>query len=464
MARNPRPIDPEQGPLQAFAVELRTLRQAAGDPTYRTMSVRAGFSATTLSEAASGTRKPSLDVTLAFVEVCGGDPAAWRERWLSLDRELAAPQTSETAAGTPPPDARESHQGPLSDTADESSSTGQDGAPTPAAASAPAASSSSPDEPEFEKGNEAEGGIDIAGTAAAMTDPPPCPWYRGRNLVRLAAVLGAFAVLAGATVFATHLDQTRSHSNAAVASHGSSAPGEVCPSAPSGPVAFTAVTYKPGTNVRGGASLDAPVVAALPTGCLLSFSGYCLGQSMRDQRAGTPDMRWFKLADGQGVVASAVVSGNPPPNMTPSECPRDVPLPAEIRLRVTPSGARGVVFLSASGLNTPIVGYAAFYSKQQTSGYQAPSWHELALNDASYDAAPSWDLTGVSPAITNLSGAPSGSVPVVAVACLGGGAPTDVINAAAVRPADPTDTEPVQLNPQDLTTAERAACQYPVSG
>ncbi len=450
MARNPRPIDPGQGPLQAFAVELRNLRQAAGDPTYRTMAVRAGFSATTLSEAASGTRKPSLDVTLAFVAVCGGDPNVWRERWLRLDRALGATQASDAVGGAAP----------------QASGTVGGAAAALTPASAPTSASASASAPDPESGGEAEGGIDVVGSGAPMTDPGTAgPWYRGRRPARLAAVaVGGAAVLVAATMLVTHLDQAQGHSSAATVPRASSTTGEVCPSAPSGAVAFTAVTYKPGTNVRGGASLDAPVVAALPTNCLLSFSGFCLGQSLRDQRAGTPDMRWFKLADGRGVVASAVVSGNPPPNLTPSDCPQDVPVPAEIRLRLKASGAHNAVVLSASGLNAPIVGYAAYYSQQQPSGYQAPSWHELALNDASYEQAPTWSLTGVSPAITGLPGAPNGSVPLVAVACLGGGAPTAIINAAAIRPADPALPESVQLSPQVLTTAERAACQYPVSG
>ncbi|MBR7834115.1 helix-turn-helix domain-containing protein [Actinospica durhamensis] len=455
MARNPRPIDPGQGPLQAFAVELRNVRQAAGDPTYRAMAVRAGFSATTLSEAASGTRKPSLDVTLAFVEVCGGDPAVWRERWLRLERELGAPKEP-PAAGPRPGPART----PAS-TSTATSTSIATSAPDPEPGGEADSDGEGESDHEGDSGGEAEG-IDVIGSGAPMNDGTG-PWYRGRYRARLTAAVGAAAVLVGAAMLVTHLDQTQGRSSAATTPGASSSQGEACPPAPPGAVAFTAVTYKPGTNVRGGASLDAPVVAALPTGCLLSFSGYCLGQSLRDQRAGTPDMRWFKLADGRGVVASAVVSGNPPPNLTPSDCPRDVPLPAEIRLRVRAAAAHNAVVLSASGLNTPIVGYAAYYSQQQTSGFQAPSWHELALNDASYEQAPTWSLSGVSPAITGLSGTPTGSVPLVAVACLGGGAPTAIINAAAVRPTDPSATESVQLSPQDLTTAERAACQYPIS-
>src|SRR5207247_519453 len=61
VARHERPVDPDAGPLQAFAHDLRTLRAQAGSPTYRALAKTAGYSATTLSEAAGGVRKPSLD-------------------------------------------------------------------------------------------------------------------------------------------------------------------------------------------------------------------------------------------------------------------------------------------------------------------------------------------------------------------------------------------------------------------
>lgn len=90
MARKEKPIDPGAGPLASFARDLRALRRRAGHPTYRLMARRAGYSVTTLSVAASGTRLPALDVTLAYVEVCGGDVEDWRERWYRLAAQLAS--------------------------------------------------------------------------------------------------------------------------------------------------------------------------------------------------------------------------------------------------------------------------------------------------------------------------------------------------------------------------------------
>jgi hypothetical protein len=84
MPRNEGFLDPGAGPLASFAWDLRALREKAGKVPYRVLAKRAGFCASTLSVAASGARLPSLDVTLAYVQACGGDPEAWRARWHAL--------------------------------------------------------------------------------------------------------------------------------------------------------------------------------------------------------------------------------------------------------------------------------------------------------------------------------------------------------------------------------------------
>jgi hypothetical protein len=84
MGRPEKPVDASGGAVAAFASELRRLRAKAGNPTYRDMARYALFSPSVLSSAASGRRLPSLQVTLAFVEACGGDREAWRRRWLQV--------------------------------------------------------------------------------------------------------------------------------------------------------------------------------------------------------------------------------------------------------------------------------------------------------------------------------------------------------------------------------------------
>ncbi|WP_329007763.1 XRE family transcriptional regulator [Micromonospora rifamycinica] len=86
MARTERPLDPDADPVQAFAADLRHLRERAGRPTYQAMARRAHRSSSSLSEAAGGRKLPTLDTTLAYVRALGGDEAAWTRRW----REVAA--------------------------------------------------------------------------------------------------------------------------------------------------------------------------------------------------------------------------------------------------------------------------------------------------------------------------------------------------------------------------------------
>ncbi|WP_328428081.1 helix-turn-helix domain-containing protein [Streptomyces sp. NBC_00443] len=90
MGRAEKPLDPQEGPVQRFAHELRELRRAAGSPTYREMARRAGYSAPTLSGAAAGERLPSLPVALAYVEACDGSRQEWEPRWHALAGELSA--------------------------------------------------------------------------------------------------------------------------------------------------------------------------------------------------------------------------------------------------------------------------------------------------------------------------------------------------------------------------------------
>jgi len=94
MPRNENPLDPLAGPLAAFASDLRTLRHEAGHMTYRVMAKRTGYSVTTLSVAASGASLPSLEVTLAYVQACGGDPQQWQDRWRQTAQQRQQQQGS----------------------------------------------------------------------------------------------------------------------------------------------------------------------------------------------------------------------------------------------------------------------------------------------------------------------------------------------------------------------------------
>lgn len=101
MGRREGPLDPDAGPVQAFAADLRELRQKAGGVTYRAMARQVGYAVTTLARAASGEHFPTLPVTVAYVTACGGDVAEWRQRWHHVADELAAQPSGEDEAVSP---------------------------------------------------------------------------------------------------------------------------------------------------------------------------------------------------------------------------------------------------------------------------------------------------------------------------------------------------------------------------
>ena len=92
VGRPERKLNPEDGPVARFALDLRRLREKAGQPSYRRMAARAHYSQTALSEAAGGDKVPSLPVTLGFVEACDGDRVEWEERWRATTEELTIAQ------------------------------------------------------------------------------------------------------------------------------------------------------------------------------------------------------------------------------------------------------------------------------------------------------------------------------------------------------------------------------------
>ena len=75
------PLDPAAGAVADLAARLRQLREDAGRPSYRRLARTAHYSHSALSQAAAGRVLPSLAVTLAFAQACGGDPQEWTARW-----------------------------------------------------------------------------------------------------------------------------------------------------------------------------------------------------------------------------------------------------------------------------------------------------------------------------------------------------------------------------------------------
>jgi WD40 repeat protein len=87
MPRKERPLDAGDTAVLTFARELRSLRERAGRPTYRELSSMTHYSEAALSQAASGRKLPTLQVTLAYVRACGGSEAEWERRWYATSAD-----------------------------------------------------------------------------------------------------------------------------------------------------------------------------------------------------------------------------------------------------------------------------------------------------------------------------------------------------------------------------------------
>ncbi|MDX3639232.1 helix-turn-helix domain-containing protein [Streptomyces sp. MB09-02B] len=102
MGRPELPVDAAAGPVSRLAHDLRELRRAAGNMSYRAMAKKADFSVTTLAKAASGERLPSLAVLRAYVQACGEeDPTPWEARWAEAEA-LAEEERQEDSGAAPP--------------------------------------------------------------------------------------------------------------------------------------------------------------------------------------------------------------------------------------------------------------------------------------------------------------------------------------------------------------------------
>jgi transcriptional regulator with XRE-family HTH domain len=102
VARHPRPLDPDDGPTAAFALELRALRHRMGPtaPTIDQISEKQQIPRSTLYAAMSGTRVPTEDVLAALVRAWGGNTAEWTIRRAGVVQEIGLQRLREAKVGT----------------------------------------------------------------------------------------------------------------------------------------------------------------------------------------------------------------------------------------------------------------------------------------------------------------------------------------------------------------------------
>jgi len=103
MPRPERPLDPEGGPVQQFAAELRAVRAKAGSPTYLRMARQTGRSRTALAEAAGGDHLPTWETVDAYLSACGQESAGWRDRWEAVRLHLDGARTASAPSGPDAP-------------------------------------------------------------------------------------------------------------------------------------------------------------------------------------------------------------------------------------------------------------------------------------------------------------------------------------------------------------------------
>ena len=95
-----KPLSPDDS-LAQFAENLRQLRRDADEISYRRLAERVDISPSALSQAVSGRKLPTWNVTRAFVRGCGGDEKVWYEQWSQVRRELNVRQTNTTNGQLP---------------------------------------------------------------------------------------------------------------------------------------------------------------------------------------------------------------------------------------------------------------------------------------------------------------------------------------------------------------------------
>lgn len=81
---------PDDGPVAAFAAELRALRVRQGSPSYPEIVARGGGpNVGAVAAILDGKRFPTWEETRALLAACGEDPEPWRERWERANAQQA---------------------------------------------------------------------------------------------------------------------------------------------------------------------------------------------------------------------------------------------------------------------------------------------------------------------------------------------------------------------------------------
>ncbi|MFI9450764.1 hypothetical protein [Amycolatopsis sp. NPDC052450] len=91
MPRRPKPLSRDDGPLAAFALDLRALRDSGGPtaPSPDVISAKEDVHRTTIYAALAGKRVPSRDALAAMVKHWNGDQVEWTAKRSNVENALA---------------------------------------------------------------------------------------------------------------------------------------------------------------------------------------------------------------------------------------------------------------------------------------------------------------------------------------------------------------------------------------
>ncbi len=273
--------------------------------------------------------------------------------------------------------------------------------------------------------------------------PRPLPAFGSKHIRPLHVVPVAVAVALAAAVFAA----VRPPPSRSV---------PVCEGQTTRGVAFVGETYEKGVAIREGADRDFPMLGRLAGGCRVGFVGYCLGETVNDVFVDEPDMRWFVLPGNSGVIASAVIKGNPK-DSRPTPCPGSRPAPQGVALTTASGPTASLVRISADASGAPIVGFAA---AQLDAGGGAPvRWTQIGWDSQPNDGFNlDWD-TGAFLAERQVD---RGEVLVAAVVCVAKAVPSGgraLLSLTIARESPPALANGAPPLPDDLGAgADRAAC------
>jgi hypothetical protein len=208
--------------------------------------------------------------------------------------------------------------------------------------------------------------------------------------------------------------------------------------------AFTGETLEGGVWVRTRPDPNATERARrLPGNCNVGFRGYCFGQPVVDPRNGMPDLRWFMLSR-RGVIASAVITGNPPSQLPSSRCKGDRPEPSTITM-IAP---RAIKAGSSAKLTVPNQhGLAVGFVLGHRTGATV-RWERIGLaNKPGKNLSIIWNTTDL----------PPGLVTVAAVACLAAATPSKAVTSRVFRIGPGGTAPPEPVTPE----AREKACRLP---